>query len=141
MPDLFSTHTPPAKAPTFDEFWGQTPKAGSKHQAKKKFQSFSADARTAATESVQSYYAWWTKANPQASTLHVSTYLNQRRWEDDDWRPAEGSSQQSTDVLTYWAKEINGTGKMWSKPGDEIIQQLLASKMVTKQRMMDRLPV
>lgn len=91
MTDLFDT--PASKAATFDDFWGKTPKTGSKHQSRRKFQSLSPANRTAATEAVQGYYAWWGKANPQASTLHVSTYLNQRRWEDDDWQ--QGKTTQA----------------------------------------------
>ena len=97
MNDLFQDAEKMDRADTFAEFWDKTPKTGSKHQARKKFQSFSAQLRQQATDSVEGYYKWWSKTNPDASTLHVSTYLNQRRWEDDDWQAPAETKQPSQD--------------------------------------------
>lgn len=132
-------------APGFDAFWESVPKGfknGSKPAAKAAWVKLSQQQRKDAHDSVAAFYGLSDEERIGAASMHVSRYLNSHAFYEEVLTAKQStSSQQSSDVLTYWAKEINGTGRMWSKPGAEIIQQLLASEMVTKQRMMDRLPV
>lgn len=106
MSDVFSK-----EQVSFEEFWEMSPRSGSKHQARKKFASFSHELQRQAAENVDAYYRWWCKSNAGASTLHVTTYLNQRRWEDDDWRFASDSRAPTQQELMAAAVSNIKSGK------------------------------
>lgn len=138
MTDLFEkSATKDSASFSFDEFWSKTSKTGSKHQARKKFQSFSAQLRKQATESVEAYYRWWTKANPEASTLHVSTYLNQRRWEDDDWQAkAEAKEPSKADqIQTAVANIKSGKPYLCTSINFSQAHWLVKNGMVTEEEV------
>lgn len=138
MLDLFSTDAPQVKC-GFAAFWGQIP-TGAKNgkvMAEKSFRRLSPSARQAAQDNVEAYYDWWRKTNKDASWLHPTTYLNQRRWEDEAWRPATPSS--AVDVVAFWADSINaGRYVSPSTCGPELCRAMVARGLVTDRQILER---
>lgn len=96
MNDLFSDTCPccgrpyEATASTgFDEFWQAVPQKIGKEQARKAWKKLNAPDRAQAAKMVKPFYAWFAKTYPTASPLHPSTYLNNKRWQDDGIAPTK----------------------------------------------------
>ena len=90
MNDLFNETSCPCcgrayetAAPGFKAFWEKVPHKIAKANAEKAWKRMSNADRVEADKRVQSFYALFAKTYPTASPLHVATYLNNRRWEDD----------------------------------------------------------
>lgn len=71
----------------FDDFWRDVPRKIGKDAARKAWGKLPESDRNAAHDAVKSWYKWFEKTYPGASPLHPSTYLNNRRWQDEGWRP------------------------------------------------------
>jgi hypothetical protein len=68
---------------SFSDFWGVWPNRVSKQAAEKAFKRLSiADQEQASARAVE-WFAKWRHANPRASPIHPTTYLNNRRWNDE----------------------------------------------------------
>lgn len=73
-----------AKAPSFDEFWSSWPLSKiAKDTARKAYGRLSPQQRTGATTHAAEWCATWRAANPRLNDIHPSTYLNNKRWEDE----------------------------------------------------------
>lgn len=73
-----------ARAPSFDEFWAEWPLAkNGKDAAQRAWAKLPADRRKLATERAAEWCASWRAANPRLNDIHPSTYLNNKRWEDE----------------------------------------------------------
>lgn len=72
------------KGPSFDDFWSSWPlsKVG-KDAARKAFGRLSPQQRIGATTLAAEWCAAWGAANPRLNDIHPSTYLNNKRWEDE----------------------------------------------------------
>lgn len=72
------------KPPSFDEFWSAWPlgKVG-KDAARKAFGRLSPRQRIGATLQAAAWCGDWRAANPRLNDIHPSTYLNNKRWEDE----------------------------------------------------------
>lgn len=129
-------------APGFNEFWKSVPvgfKNGAKPAAKTAWGKLTQQQRKDAQERVAAFYGLSDDERLGASKMHVSRYLNSHAFYEEVLVAKQStSSQQPSNVLEWWASEINGDGKLWSKPGDEILKQLLSTGMVTQQRMRER---
>lgn len=137
--DLAEVKTQGVTETTFSAFWSDAPHKIGKAQAEKAWKKLGRHARASAHEAVKDWYAWFHKAYPTASPLHPSTYLNQRRWEDEGWKPQEKRGPDEK-MLTFWADFINGDERMHgAKPSDGLVRELLRRKLVSPQRMQDRL--
>lgn len=72
------------KAPSFDDFWSAWPLAKvGKDAARKAFGRLSPQQRTSATAQAPGWCGAWHAANPRLNDIHPSTYLNNKRWEDE----------------------------------------------------------
>ncbi len=72
------------KAPSFDEFWSSWPLAKvAKDTARKAYGRLSPQQRIGATTRAAEWCASWRAANPRLNDIHPSSYLNQKRWEDE----------------------------------------------------------
>lgn len=71
----------------FQEFWNDCPVKLGKQQSQKAWKKLTTAQKEAARKNVKAWYWWFAKQYPKASSLHPSTYLNQRRWEDEGWTP------------------------------------------------------
>lgn len=138
MSDLFPNTT--VINAGFADFWASLP-AGAKSgkvSAAKAYKRLTPPRRKEARENVAAYYDWWRKQNPQASWLHPSTYLNQRRWEDEAFSPPPkvGAPQ---DRAAYWADQINA-GRPISRFSvtptlcEEMVSRDLVSRDILKER-------
>jgi len=87
----------------FSEFWERAPNKVAKAQSRKTWDKLTPAQREAAHENVTAWYDWFRKTYPTASMPHPSTYLAQRRWEDEGWKPAQA---QSVDRAAFWAESI-----------------------------------
>ena len=68
----------------FEDFWSAWPLAKTaKAKAQAAFRKLTAEDRAKATEAVVTWAANWRRQHPQASDIHPTSYLNQRRWEDE----------------------------------------------------------
>lgn len=113
MSDLFGCTCPHCGQPMpeqqstpFDAFWSDVPHKIGKEQARKAWKRLSAPDRQQARKNVKAFYAWFAKTFPTAAPLHPSTYLNNKRWQDEALRPALQSSEP-VDRAKYWADQIN----------------------------------
>ena len=79
-----STCADGVKPPSFDEFWSSWPlgKVG-KDAARKAFGRLSPQQRIGATTRAVAWCGAWRAANPRLNDIHPSTYLNNKRWEDE----------------------------------------------------------
>jgi hypothetical protein len=135
--DLFNSDT--VRSTDFAEFWALVPQGAKtgKREADKAWRKLRKDERDAAKNSAAKYYEWWRKANPQASWLHPSTYLNQRRWEDEAWQPAQEGP--AVDRAAFWADCIN-QGKFVSTATcpPQMCKEMLDRKLVTQEQLRQR---
>ena len=136
MIDLFGD----IRADGFDSFWSSIPpgaKSG-KHTAERAFSKLRPAVRDAALRHAASYYAWWRAQNPQASWLHPSTYLNQRRWEDEAYAPP-ASAKPAVDRAAFWAEAITA-GKFVSPScvSPALCDEMLGRKLVTREQLRER---
>jgi hypothetical protein len=136
MSDLFPNTT--VINAGFADFWALLP-AGAKSgkvSAEKAYKRLTPPRRKEARENVAAYYDWWRKQNPQASWLHPSTYLNQRRWEDEAFSPPPSAPQ---DRAAYWADQINA-GRPISRFSvtptlcEEMVSRDLVSRDILRER-------
>ena len=140
MNDLFQADEPPAeiqahgrtyvlKAETpktgFSEFWAKCPNKVGKPAAEKAFKKLTAGDRAAATASMVRWYARWSKDCQGASTIHPSTYLNNRRWEDEGMTTQTASDEDNRTVVMRAIK----SGKQYLCGG---YSNALAREMVRK---------
>ena len=72
-----------SKSCPFSDFWAVWPFKVSKAPAEKAWRKLSDDDRTAAKNAAAGWTQKWRAANPSASPIHPTTYLNQRRWHDE----------------------------------------------------------
>ena len=149
MTDLFGDTCPCCGQPVqgqrdtpFENFWSQVPKKNGARvykvgieQARKAWGKLSAGEQLLASDNVRAFYAWFDKTYPTASPLHPSTYLSQKRWQDEGIKRTEKMAQ---DTLKYWADQINGDSKLWKKPTTETIVMLLDCGMVTREKLIER---
>lgn len=91
MTDLFTSNCPhcgqvmaqDVNETPFAKFWDKVPHKVNKVAAQKAWKKLGKEDRRNATKFLTAFYSHWGKMHPGASPLHVSTYLNNRRWEDD----------------------------------------------------------
>ena len=140
MTDLFQTHCPccgqkmpEQKSASFAEFWSQVPNKVAKAPCEKTWKRMTPADRQAATDGLGPFYDWFKRTYPTASPLHPSTYLNQRRWEDEAIAPQDTTS--SNDVLTHYAKQFKEQEPMpsYAIPSNNIIGQLLEAGLITQE--------
>ena len=138
MNDLFDPvngHLSEPKSARFENFWSQVPKKVGRHQAEKTFKKLSGQAQVLATDAVKPFYEWWRKENPQATWLHPSTYLNQRRWEDEEWQEASKPKPQ-VDPLEIAERNIkSGKRFLCTNIGTRVVSELLRTNRVTKEQI------
>lgn len=113
MSDLFGCTCPHCGQPVpdsdrtdFAAFWDATPHKIGKEGARRAWRKLSSADKVEAAKHVNAFYAWFKTTYPTASALHPSTYLNNKRWQDEALRPALRSSEP-VDRAAYWAKQIN----------------------------------
>lgn len=93
----------------FDEFWAAWPLAKTaKAKAQAAFKKLKAEDRAKATEAVVTWAANWRRQHPTASDIHATTYLNQKRWEDEATAPAPGLRVVHSGPRIGDVKIING---------------------------------
>ena len=125
------------KTVQFQDLWGIVPRKIAKQTAMKAWNKLNAADRQAAVESAGGWFRWWRKENPQASWIHPSTYLNQRRWEDD-WQ--DPLPKQTEDMVKFYADWINSDRPL-PPMGISFSMQtaVFDAGLVTAQRMRERL--
>lgn len=135
MDDLFTAPTSKYTS-AFEEFWVKAGKRGNKKAAHKAFQKLSRADRQAATKAVEGYYKWWRKEYPQASWLHVSTYLNGAHWEDD-WKATAAPREVSKeDAMQRDADNIkSGKPYLCTSISHSKCMALLEAGLVTKEEL------
>lgn len=104
----------------FEAFWAAWPLAKpAKAKAQAAFRKLTAEDRAKATEAVAEWAVNWRRQHPQASDIHPTSYLNQKRWEDEATAPTPGlrvvhSGPRIGDVRTIDGRQMeyagNGTG-------------------------------
>lgn len=67
----------------FPDFWKIWPNKVSKAAAQKAFKRLKPDKQREATDNAADWFSRWRLANPHASPIHATTYLNNARWEDE----------------------------------------------------------
>jgi len=67
----------------FADFWQVWPSKEGKAAAEKAWKKLSPDDRATALARVGPWFSAWRAKHPDASPIHASTFLNQRRWEDE----------------------------------------------------------
>ena len=119
---------------TFDDFWTKWPHKRGKFPAEKAFKKLKADEKDHAVRVVSQWVKEWRKENPQASHIHASTYLNQKRFLDIE----EVSPEVEGDALEMWAGWITGgKGFLCKHIKPHAVQQMIERQMVTQDQCRD----
>ena len=71
----------------FSEFWACWPNKTAKASAEKAWRSLSQPDRICALENAAPWFNDWRKRHPDASPIHPATYLNKKRWTDEQQQP------------------------------------------------------
>jgi uncharacterized protein YdaU (DUF1376 family) len=72
----------------FENFWEIWPSKKNKQNARKAWRKLTIDAKRAAYAAVRAgWFDQWQAASPDANPIHASTFLNSRRWEDQESAP------------------------------------------------------
>lgn len=135
--DLF--HSPTIGNAAFADLWELLPtgaKSG-KREAQKAFAKLRPGDQRLASQHVAAYYDWWRKANAQASWLHPSTYINQRRWEDEAWQPS--APCRGVDKAAFWAESI--TANKYVSPATcspQLCREMVDRGLVTERQVLER---
>lgn len=123
---------PPKDGHSFDDFWAAWPNKVKKADAQKAFKRLSLGNRFLAAQSAAAWYAAWRKKNPDANPIHPTSYLNQKRWEDEGWKP-QAVSGEIKDRAAYYAQKIKagervGRFTVSVNLAEEIVGRGLATK-------------
>lgn len=70
-------------APSFEAFWDRFGNKTAKANAQKAWSKLKTDDRIAAFDASLGWLSKWQSRHPGASPLHPATFLNNRRWEDE----------------------------------------------------------
>lgn len=110
---------PRSPAPLFEEFWTAYPSKKGKAAAAKTWSKLNAASKTAAIHTIPAYLADCAAQQPNPRPLcHGSTYLAQRRWEDDYGAPAAAAEVEAVtkprlgcrDCMDGWIEDSRGGG-------------------------------
>lgn len=71
------------KSLAFSEFWTCWPNKTAKAAAEKAWRALSQPDRISAAENAAPWFDDWRKRHPDASPIHPATYLNKKRWTDE----------------------------------------------------------
>lgn len=71
------------KITPFSDFWSVWPSKVAKSAAEAAWKKLPDADRGAAIASADAWFRCWRSRNQQASPIHASTYLNQKRWQDE----------------------------------------------------------
>jgi DNA replication protein DnaC len=96
-----STSSPPDG---FDEFWAKYPRHTGKAEARKRWAKMKPDERVAAMTALAVWAVHYATVEQQFIP-HASTWLNQRRWEDDPPVPQEKPKAKSSNVFLDMLRE------------------------------------
>jgi hypothetical protein len=119
----------------FSDFWRDVPNKVGRDAAQKAWHKLGAADRTAAHSAVKSYFAWFARTYSQASPMHPSTYLNQRRWMDEGWR---GQTRQEVDPLSTAAAAIrSGKRYMCTNIPGTVARALVSRGVVSEAQCRD----
>lgn len=83
----------------FWDLWGPLGGKVNRGSAEPAWNKLSADDREHAFNAAPSWFSAWRRANPSASPIHASTYLNKRRFEDE--APTNGASNERPRTTAY----------------------------------------
>ena len=121
---------------SFSAFWDAVPQKIGKANAEKAWKRLGEPLRVAALANVKPYFEWWRKQHPDASWLHPATYLNQRRWADEGWRPTTGAS---VDKAAFWAESIKA-GRFVSPAAcpPAICREMIERGLVSQQQLAEK---
>ena len=128
--------TLPGEKTSFDKFWAVWPVKVGKQAAMNAWKKLNAGSRTEAKDRAQVWFRWWRAQNPETNAIHASTYLKNRRGEDEDVpKPANDAS-----TLEYYADLINGDGFIAATAvSNSMVAKLLSAGLVTEERMKARI--
>ncbi len=130
--DLRPLGDEPVNETTFAKFWQDVPHKNNKKNAEKAWQKLNSAERAQAHKMVGAFYAQFRKDYPTASPLHVSTYLNGRRWEDEGLTVAKTATPD--DPLAPAERAIKSRKRfLCTHVTEHQARQLLAAGRVTEQ--------
>lgn len=93
--------TSKAEGPQFSEFWSRWPAKVAKKDAEKAWKKLKPDERAEAFAKCVEWYRAWRSRHPDASTIYPATFLNGRRWQDEDNQPS-ASKQYPAGQKPHW---------------------------------------
>ena len=131
MPDLFDRMAMAKTSAEFEEFWTHWPDRKNKESARKAFMKLHPMERKKASDRAPEWCQQWRKDNPQASHIHASTYLNQKRFLDMD-EVREVQKVINTDAMRMqagWIKE--GKHFLAKNISTEMLRSIMAAGLVT----------
>lgn len=102
---------------SFESFWDQYPRKEGKHTARGRWDKMSHEDRAAVFEALDDWCAYYATIDPKFIP-HGSTWLNQRRWEDD---PPDTPEPPTLSVVpSVGCDECDGTG--WVEVDDPTLR-------------------
>jgi hypothetical protein len=89
---------------SFDELWGMYPRKVNKRMAEKAFNKLNSTEQAQALEAMPNHLAYWKSQDTQLAYIpHLSTFLNQYRFEDEI--VIEAPKQNKRPELPFYATE------------------------------------
>jgi len=139
MTDIFDRMAEGAKREAnedeFEVLWKHWPDKRNKESARKAFKKLKPDERKKAAERAAEWCKEWRKDNPDASHIHCATYLNQKRFLDQDER-AQASEETYHEMLRLKASWIAEEKHFLCKniPSTQV-EQMLFHRLVTPEQV------
>jgi hypothetical protein len=119
---------------TFPDFWAEWPHKKNKFSAEKAFKKLKPGEREQATKYAAEWCKVWRKENPQASHIHASTYLNQKRFLDMDVDTSEPQPDTMAVCTMYADAILKGKSYMFKHINPQILSVILDHKLVTRDQ-------
>jgi len=123
MPDMFDRMAEAKergeKDAAFQSFWTHWPDKRNKDTARKAFAKLKPEDRQRATDRAASWCKKWRAENPQASHIHAATYLNQKRFLDEDEKQTANVEDWER-VIAFKASGSSRANRSWRSTSREI---------------------
>ena len=139
MPDMFDRMAEAKergeKDAAFQAFWTHWPDKRNKDTARKAFAKLKPEDRQKATDRAASWCKKWRAENPQASHIHAATYLNQKRFLDEDEKQTANVEDWER-VIAFKAKWIvEGKSFLAQHIPRDQVETMLQSGLVTPEQV------
>jgi hypothetical protein len=126
----------PVSKVSFNSFWKLWPNKVKKPAARVSWNRLSAEDQRKILSLPRAGFDAWQKSQPNASPIHASSFLNQRRWEDEG---LTSTTSANIDRAAALAETIKGGGYVAaSYVSPDLAREVLGRKLATETELKER---